>query len=386
MNPHFAIPRGLVVLGSGFGDVTGMIEASLVDPAAAAKDVLAAVDAARVDLGDQERVLFLLGYEACCALDEHAASRTTLDPSLGPAAGAWRLRVRAPLPPVPTSLSSPPGLRLRTTTAARRAHLARVMACGEALLDGVIYQANLAHRLRIDPVDVDAGHAFFCARADAAACAAFVDLPGFGSLISLSPERFVVADLGAGLARTFPIKGTVKRGAANDVDADVARLRASEKDRAEHVMIVDLLRNDMGRVARVGGVSVDSLMHLVSTSSVHHLESTVSARLRNDVGVAELMTALAPGGSITGAPKSSAIDVIAALEDGPRGPYTGVLGLVDRHGHVVTSLLIRTWIRPDDGAGSLHVGGGIVVDSDAEAEWQETLHKAAAFGDVVVED
>jgi anthranilate/para-aminobenzoate synthase component I len=127
-------------------------------------------------------------------------------------------------------------------------------------------------------------------------------------------------------------------------------------------------------------------MHLVSTSSVHHLESTVSARLRDDVGVAELMTALAPGGSITGAPKSSAIDVIAALEDGPRGPYTGVLGLVDRHGHVVTSLLIRTWIRPDDGAGSLHVGGGIVVDSDAEAEWQETLHKAAAFGDVVVED
>ena len=129
MNPHFAIPRGLVVLGSGFGDVTGMIEASLVDPAAAAKDVLAAVDAARVDLGDQERVLFLLGYEACCALDEHAACRTTLDPSLGPAAGAWRLRLRAPLPPVPPSLSSPPSLRLRTTTEARRAHLARVTAC-----------------------------------------------------------------------------------------------------------------------------------------------------------------------------------------------------------------------------------------------------------------
>lgn len=151
-------------------------------------------------------------------------------------------------------------------------------------------------------------------------------------------------------------------------------------------MIVDLLRNDLGRVAVPGGVSVESLMHVVSTSSVHHLESTIAARLRDDVGVAKLLAAVAPGGSITGAPKSAAVDVIAALEDGPRGAYTGVLGVVDGHGHLVTSLLIRTWIRPDDGPGSLHVGGGIVVDSDPEAEWQETLHKAAAFGQVVVDD
>jgi len=387
-------PRGWCELRGAFGDVVGVLGEPLAHVRGDALTpvsvlgVLDVVDGARSDLADDERIVFVLGYEACCALDPRTRHKMP-DPALGPAAIAWRLRVTplsstAPTASPPTSISAAPSLTLRTTAAARDRHRARIRDCREALLDGVIYQANLAHRLTIDAGDVDAGHAFFVAHAGPTACAAFVDMPGFGSLISLSPERFVTADLDAHQAFTYPIKGTVKR--SGDDDDEVARLRASDKDRAEHVMIVDLLRNDLGRVAVPGGVSVQSLMHVVSTSSVHHLESTIAARLRDDVGVAQLLVAVAPGGSITGAPKSAAVDVIAALEDGPRGAYTGVLGVVDGHGHLVTSLLIRTWIRPDQGSGSLHVGGGIVVDSDPDAEWLETLHKAAAFGQVVIDD
>jgi anthranilate/para-aminobenzoate synthase component I len=149
-------------------------------------------------------------------------------------------------------------------------------------------------------------------------------------------------------------------------------------------MIVDLLRNDLGRVAVVGGVTVERPLAMLSAPNVHHLETTVHARMRPGIGLEALLHATAPGGSITGAPKSSAIEAIHALEDGARGAYTGVLGVVDGAGHFATSLLIRTWLRPDDGTGALHVGGGIVVDSQPDGEWDETLHKARAFGDVTV--
>jgi anthranilate/para-aminobenzoate synthase component I len=375
-----APPLEHCLLGAAFGDVAGTLLGAGVDDGAPATAVLAAVDRLRPGLGADERLLFVLGYEACAALDPRAAVQPH-DPSLGPATLLRRLRI-GPSPGLSTSTPSPT-LTLTTSSSARQAHLDRVGRCREALLDGVIYQANLAHRLRVAPTSRDEALAFFLARRHTAACAAFIDVAGWGALVSLSPERFVAADLAAGLARTWPIKGTVRRRGDADAAA-LAALQASTKDRAEHVMIVDLLRNDLGRVSAVGGVSVTSLMHVVSTASVHHLESTIAARLRDDIDVATLMRAVVPGGSITGAPKSAAIDVIAALEDGPRGAYTGVLGVVDGRGQLMTSLLIRTWLRPDHGPGALHVGGGIVVDSDAEAEWQETLHKAAAFGDVDV--
>lgn len=377
------------LLGPAFGDLEGTLTPVGVDDGAPAAEVLAAVDRLRGTLADDERLVFLLGYEACAALDPRARVLAH-DPSLGPATLVRRLRTTPPTTTpttTPTTATTTPALRLTTTASARRAHLARVVACGEALHDGVIYQANLAHRLRVEPATRAEALAFFQARRRGVACAVFMDVAGQGSIVSLSPERFVAADLAARQAWTWPIKGTVRRGrdAAADAEA-LATLRASTKDQAEHVMIVDLLRNDLGRVAVVGGVTVTSLMHVVSTASVHHLESTIAARLRDDVDVGALLRATAPGGSITGAPKSAAVDVIAGLEDGPRGAYTGVFGVVDGHGQLMTSLLIRTWLRPDAGPGTLHVGGGIVVDSDPEAEWQETLHKAAAFGDVVVTD
>jgi len=334
------------------------------------------IDAVWPALDDDERLLFLLGYEA--SLGRRGG--------FSPDSFAWRCHVvadadadaAADLPPSPSL--TPRSLALSTTEAAHQAHLTRVRRCHELLKDGVLYQANLAHRLDVAAADHDDGLAFFAGSAARdLGCSAFVDVVGFGSLISLSPERFIEADLRAHTATTFPIKGTLPRS------QDPAALLASTKDQAEHVMIVDLMRNDLGRVAVAGGVTVESLMHLVTTPSVHHLESTIGARLRDDVGVAALLAACAPGGSITGAPKSSATDVIADLEDGPRGAYTGVLGVVDGHGRLQSSLLIRTWMRPDGRSGSLHVGGGIVVDSDPETEWQETLHKASAFGRVRID-
>lgn len=372
------------ILGAAFGGHSGVLEAVGVADGVAAGDILAAVDALRTGLADDERLVFLLGFEACARLDARAHFHPH-DPTLGPATLLRRLRIGSSSPLSAASAPAPPP-RLTTTSLARAAHLERVGRCREHLKDGVIYQANLAHRLTVQETPRDTALAFFLQRAPRAVCAAFIDVAGWGSIVSLSPERFVAADLTEGKATTWPIKGTIPRGHDDDDDAAaVGCLLGSEKDRAEHVMIVDLLRNDLGRVARVGGVTVDSLMHVVSTASVHHLESTISARLRDGVGVSDLMVATAPGGSITGAPKSSSVDVIAALEDGPRGAYTGVLGVVDGHGQLMTSLLIRTWLRPDMGPGALHVGGGIVVDSDPAAEWQETLDKAAAFGDVVIE-
>ncbi len=359
-------PRGRCFLsGARWGSVA-------LDPIAVVDDGVAGVDRAWPQLADDERVLFLLGYEA-------SLGGRSGDASLGPDAFAWRCRVVAAAPWEPVAARSP---RLSTTEQQHQRHLERVRRCRELLLDGVLYQANLAHRLEVEARDHAEGLRFFQSAAPTA-CSAFVDVTdsqgtGWGSLISLSPERFIEADLRAHTAQAFPIKGTLPRS------CDPQQLLSSTKDQAEHVMIVDLLRNDLGRLAVAGGVTVESLMHLVSTSSVHHLESTISARLRDDVDVTAILASCAPGGSITGAPKSSAVETIAALEDGARGPYTGVLGVVDHRGVLRSSLLIRTWIRPDSGPGALHVGGGIVVDSDPEAEWQETLQKARAFGPVTV--
>lgn len=323
----------------------------------------------------------LISYEAGAALDARAPRRPR-DHALGPDVLVWRVRPgSAPATAAPFS----PGLTLGEDARAR--HHARVAAARERVVDGVVYQANLAHRLRVAPASRESALGFFQAALAKGAppCAAWLDVAGYGSVVSLSPERFVLVDEEAGgrVARAFPIKGTRPRGATPAEDAaEQAALCASEKDAAEHVMIVDLLRNDLGRVAVPAGVRVERLLDLVSVRNVHHLESTVTARLREGTTLAEVLAATMPGGSITGAPKSSAVESIAALEDGPRGLYTGVLAAVDERDALRSSLLIRTWLRPDGGEGALHVGGGIVADSDPEAEWQETLAKARAFGEL----
>jgi para-aminobenzoate synthetase component 1 len=337
--------------------------------------ILDAADAAVRELAANERLLLLLGYDASCLLAGLAHHRA--GGALGP--DVWLGVGRVTEGAAPAGENSELELVVPTT---QGAHEEAIRACLEAIYDGVCYQANLAHPLLIPQMGPSEARAWFWGRLGRAtpAYAALVPLPGFGDLLSLSPERFLRFDLGEGWARAYPVKGTAPRGATPEEDEANARgLERSEKDRAEHVMIVDLLRNDLGRVST--RVTVEALCERLTVSNVFHLESTVRGDLEPGVGLADLLAATAPGGSITGAPKSSACDMIADLEGRPRGPYTGTLVVVDGRGRGASSILIRTWIRPDEGPGALHVGGGIVADSDPAAEWEETLAKARAFGE-----
>jgi anthranilate/para-aminobenzoate synthase component I len=178
---------------------------------------------------------------------------------------------------------------------------------------------------------------------------------------------------------SFPIKGTRPRGrdAAQD-EALAAELLADPKDSAEHVMIVDLVRNDLGRVAVPGSVEVRGLAGLQTLPTVHHLVSDVRAVARADVDLAAALVALFPGGSITGAPKIAAMSRIERVEGLRRGFYTGSFGLVFPDGRAAFDILIRTCVVAD-GRLFYQTGGGIVADSDPEREWEETEHKAAAL-------
>lgn len=384
------------------------------------RDLLAALDRGDHGLphdaeGPRGALVLLLGYEASVALDARNP-RHQSDPSPGPDVvlrryrSGFRLTARGLAPffegqasgtPPPPALAqlladlyrddpedvgdgraAPAGIAQGVHHDAAAAHQSRVERCLEALRDGVIYQANLAHRIALAPRSFREGCTYFAERVSQGAppFAALWDDRAFGSLLSLSPECFVTVDLPARRVASFPIKGTRPRGPTPAEDEAMrAELLGSEKDAAEHAMIVDLLRNDLARVCLPGSVTVSSLMEVVSVRNVHHLESCIEGHLQEGVGLASVLEATAPGGSITGAPKSTALEIIHELEAGPRGPYTGTLVALDGRGRGGSSILIRTWIRPDQGEGALHVGGGIVVDSDPAAEWAETLHKAAAF-------
>ncbi|WP_251979061.1 aminodeoxychorismate synthase component I [Salinicola avicenniae] len=195
------------------------------------------------------------------------------------------------------------------------------------------------------------------------------------AILSLSPERFI--GIRDGHVETRPIKGTRPRGATPDQDRQLAdELRDSPKDRAENVMIVDLLRNDLGRVCRPGSVRVPTLCGLESYANVHHLVSVIQGELAADARPLDLLSAAFPGGSITGAPKHRAMQIIDELEPSRRSVYCGSLGYVDRRGRLDTSIAIRTLVAD---AGTLHIwgGGGVVADSEEEAEYQESIAKIA---------
>ena len=198
-----------------------------------------------------------------------------------------------------------------------------------------------------------APHAALIERADAA-------------LVSVSPERFLRVDRAR--VATQPIKGTA---------ADLATLRASEKDHAEHVMIVDLARNDLGRVAVAGSVVVDGLETIVAHPGLFHMVSTVHADLRSEVGVSALLRATLPPASVTGAPKPAVLAAIDRLEPTRRGMYCGTMGWIDADAQTADlAVTIRTFVISPHGT-DLGVGGGIVVDSTATSEWQETELKAS---------
>jgi para-aminobenzoate synthetase component 1 len=199
---------------------------------------------------------------------------------------------------------------------------------------------------------------------------------GFGDLaiVSSSPERFLLKD--GSYIETRPIKGTRPRGSDSFEDAMLEKeLKESAKDRAEHIMIVDLERNDLGRICEYGTVRPRELFVLERYSTVFHLVSTVCGRLKEGVDPVDCLLATFPGGSITGAPKIRSMEIIEELEPVKRSVYTGALGYISFDGDMDTSIVIRTFVAKG-GKAYFQVGGGIVADSDPEKEYDETLVKA----------
>ncbi len=198
------------------------------------------------------------------------------------------------------------------------------------------------------------------------------------SVLSSSPERFLSVDEQRN-AQTKPIKGTIARGATPEEDAAAAQwLRTDEKTRAENLMIVDLLRNDLSTVSDPASVRVPVLMGVESYSTVHQLVSTVSSRLREGISAVAAARACFPGGSMTGAPKPSTMQIIEGLENRARGVYSGALGFVSADGSANLSIVIRTLVAHDDGTVTLAAGGAVVADSDPAAEYEEMLTKLRA--------
>ncbi len=327
-----------------------------------------------------------VGVYAAAAVFDHSrrAVRVVGDRA---AALAARLGDAASPPPPP----APP----RAAHAARRradVEVAIARAIGYVRA-GDIYQANVSQRFDV----ADAGPPFAAFRrlvaASPAPFAAYFALDGDRVLATHSPESFLsfAAD---GAVESRPIKGTRPRGASPGEDARLAAaLVASEKDKAENLMIVDLMRNDLSRVAAPRSVSVPELNALESYANVHHLVSTVRARLADGATPLDAAAAAFPPGSVTGAPKRRAMEIIAELEGEARGPYCGALGHLDPDGAGDFNVLIRTIAFERAGGAwraQVRSGGGITAGSDPAEEYDETLHKAgsifAALGVARVEE
>ncbi|EGD54741.1 aminodeoxychorismate synthase component I [Gordonia neofelifaecis] len=252
----------------------------------------------------------------------------------------------------------------------RDRHISAVQRCLEAIAAGEVYQACVCTRFdgRLDGRPLD----FFTDIAAATAPAKSAWLAGdWGSIASFSPESFL--DRRGGRVTSSPIKGTLP------ASADPAHLAASTKDVAENVMIVDLVRNDLGRVARTGSVTVPDLLTVVGAPGVWHLVSTVAADLPAAVGNDELLDATFPPASVTGTPKIRAADLLAGWEEHARGVYCGAVGIAGPDGLLDLNVAIRTVSATPDGALTLGVGGGITIDSSPEAEWHECLDKASSI-------
>ncbi len=242
---------------------------------------------------------------------------------------------------------------------------------------GDVYQANLTRRV-VRPLRVPARRLAALLYEDNAVPYAILVETGAAAVVSNSPELFLNADLASRRVASAPIKGTVARTAGGSEAAARALLLSSEKDAAEHLMIVDLVRNDLGRVCRPGSVHVPALRSVKSYRHLHHLESTVAGSLAPGAGLSDLLLATLPAGSITGAPKRSALRFIRRLEPAPRGPYTGAAGFVRGDGTAVLNVAIRTAIV-SGAAVAYHAGGGIVWDSDPRHEWEESETKSREF-------
>jgi para-aminobenzoate synthetase/4-amino-4-deoxychorismate lyase len=242
---------------------------------------------------------------------------------------------------------------------------------------GDVYQINLTMRARFrmqgDPVAL---YRDLCLK-QPVAHGALIDT-GEQRVLSLSPELFI--ERRGERIVTRPMKGTIRRGKnAEEDEALKAELRADEKSRAENLMIVDLLRNDLGRVAEIGSVEVERLFEIETYKSLHQMTSTVSARLRDDASLTLILRALFPCGSVTGAPKIRAMEIIDEVENRPRGLYCGSIGFAAPNGDFSFNVAIRTAVIGKGGRGEIGIGGGVVADSRLEGEYDEALLKLRFF-------
>ena len=308
----------------------------------------------------------------------------------------WRWGNRKSSPPLPAAIgeaapdrpTGPLAAAAPTPRQSRSAYEARIARAVAYTHAGDCFQANISQRFDFDltPGTHPFDHAARLMAQSRAPFSAYFRLPGL-ALVSNSPERFlrVRPDSDGHLtATTEPIKGTRPRGASPEEDARLAEdLQSSEKDLAENLMIVDLMRNDLSRVSVPGSVRVPRLQALETYANVHHLVSTVEARLAPGCSAFDVIRAAFPGGSVTGAPKIRAMQIISELEDEARGPYCGSLVWMAPDGWMDSSILIRTAAheeRPGGGwQGHFRSGGGVVADSEPAAEYLETLDKARAL-------
>jgi len=287
---------------------------------------------------------------------------------------AGRLRrVRRAPPPQP---SDPGGLTHFALRRAAEDYLTDIETCQRLLAAGESYEICLTNELLAPPCTNTLGLHRVLRRVNPAPFAAFLRLGGV-EVSSSSPERFLALDRSRRL-EARPIKGTVARGVTVSEDREAAaRLRRAGKDRAENLMIVDVLRNDLGRVAEIGSVAVPSLMAVESYETVHQLVSTVQARLRDGVTIVDALRASFPGGSMTGAPKTRTMELLDRIETRPRGIYSGAIGYLSAAGAADLSIAIRTIVNSTR-AMTIGAGGAITVQSDPRAELRELLLKARA--------
>lgn len=319
---------------------------------------------------------WLVGDEPWCEAAERLLS-TVLAPALS-AAGERASETASDNAPVNTPELTEP---LLFPAPAAEAYMDSVRASQHEIYEGNSYEVCLTAQTsaRIQTPSPELFFEFYRRQRahNSAPYAAYLRCGDF-SVLSSSPERFLSVDEQRN-AQTKPIKGTVPRGATPEEDeAAAAWLRSDSKTRAENLMIVDLLRNDLSLVSEPHTVRVPVLMGVESYSTVHQLVSTVSSRLREGISAVAAARACFPGGSMTGAPKPSTMQIIEGLENRARGVYSGALGFVSADGSANLSIVIRTLVAHDDGTVTLAAGGAVVADSDPAAEYEEMLTKLRA--------
>ena len=365
LDPIVAIERFVAETPAKLGFPFGAVVAYLAYELGRYTEPIAAPHAADLPLAVLRR------YDPVLVLDRVRAQYALLCTDPAVAQAPWLARVTEPV----IAWDGPLGRAPLAPASPRARYLDAVAHILDYIAAGDVYQVNLTQPF-VAPLAGPASTLFArLARRHPVPYGAYLDLGG-AQLVANSPELFLRRR--GDHIETRPIKGTRARGIGARDAALAAELRHDPKEQAEHVMIVDLERNDLGRVAVPGSVRVPSFASVDTHPTVHHLVSTVAGRLQPDVGLAALLRATFPGGSITGAPKVRAMEIIAELEPGPRGAYTGAFGLLHPGGDLELGLAIRTALVRD-GMVHYHAGGGIVADSDPARELAEAWLKTEAI-------